>query len=511
MEIPTEHGAWGIVSALGNSAPAGPQLDFLLEHILDFLEEWLSASKAAICLKDASSDRLVVRACRGLPGDSRIDYSETSAQIFTSARTISMIDVTEQSMGHTGPKRQRASSEKLSFVGVPLVSRGTTMGVLWACFPYDGSSSLEPKARFVEKMGSLMSRLLAMNEKASRCPGHDGAGHSAAVVEVRERVESFLSLEDYPETSHVICNLRHAAQTREPVLIRGEQGVGKSLAARAIHELSEMSTGPFVRINCAGYGGAPLTTGLSAIEEGENAGFGSGKALLEMARGGTLLLAGIESLSRKEQDLFVRHLRRINWSDPKFTRLALHGVRLLVASRTDLGSAVESGSFSAELFRLLTPVIVSIPPLRERQEHLSHLIGFFVDRIYRESGVKLRFAPRSLRLLQRYSWPGNVRELENLMERMAFMGGPREIGVDHLAPYTSSSCLNVGSADNGSHDLLQSMEKRTVISALERNNWIQSRSAGELGITNRQMGYRIKKYGLEDLVKKNRLLYKSGE
>lgn len=511
MEIPTEDGAGGIVSALGNSAPTGPQLDFLLEPILDLLEEWLSASKVAICLKDGSSDHLVVRACRGLPGDSRIDYSETSAQIFTSARTISMIDGTEQPLCYTGPKSEKASSEKLSFVGVPLVSRGTTMGVLWACFPYDGSSSLEPKARFVEKMGSLMSRLLVMNEKASRCPDHDGSGHLAALVEVRERVESFLSMEDHLETSHIIRNLRRAAQTREPVLIHGEQGVGKSLAARAIHELSEMSTGPFVRINCAGYGGSPLTTELRAIEGRGNAGFGSGKAPLEMARGGTLLLAGIESLSRKEQDLFVRHLRGINWSDPKISELPLHGVRLLIASRIDLASAAESGSFSLELFRLLTPVIVPIRPLREREEHLSHLIDFFVDRIHRESGVKLRFAPRSLRLLHRYSWPGNVRELENLMERMAFTGGTREIRVDNLAPYTSSSCLNVGSADNGSLDLLQSMEKRSVISALERNNWIQSRSAGELGITGRQMGYRIKKYGLEDLVKKNRLLYKGGE
>lgn len=211
------------------------------------------------------------------------------------------------------------------------------------------------------------------------------------------------------------------------------------------------------------------------------------------------------------QSELLRILRQSRPDLPRIVELTRFGVRIIASSETSLSRAVQNGSFSAELFRALTTTVIEIPPLRERREDLSGLIGFFVEKASNKSSHSLKLTPRAMRLLHRHSWPGNVRELENLIERMAFTVSGREIDVDDLSPYTAASSSHFGRSENGGLDALQLLEKRSVVSALERHNWIQSRAARELGITMRQMGYRIQKYDLQNLVRENRGLRKKRE
>jgi Nif-specific regulatory protein len=165
------------------------------------------------------------------------------------------------------------------------------------------------------------------------------------------------------------------------------------------------------------------------------------------------------------------------------------------------------------LSRVLDCVPIAIPPLRERAGEIRKLTEYFVGWFCEQYGSRLQFTGRAMQALQEYSWPGNVRELENLVECLALTGENVEVGLPDLPPYLAAGSTALATLGNGCEDSLWAIERRSVISALERNYWIQSRAARELGITLRQMGYRVKKYGLEDLVKSNkrRLLTHSGK
>jgi len=302
--------------------------------------------------------------------------------------------------------------------------------------------------------------------------------------------------------------VREAAGAGVPVLIQGEAGTGKTLAAQAIHELSDGRERPFVRIDCRLH--EHKLREVLARRHGWQAGEPEPRVEpFDPSCCGSLFLSGIETLSMASQNELLRILKQSRPDLTGIAELTRCGVRVIAASETDLSRAVQSGSFSAELFQVLTTMVIEMPPLRDRREDLSGLIGFFAERASNKSNHPLKLTPRAMRLLHRHSWPGNVRELENLVERMAFTVGGREIDVDDLSPYTAAISSRFGRSENGGLDVLQLLEKRSVVSALERHNWVQSQAARELGITMRQMGYCIQKYGLQNLVRENRGLRKN--
>ncbi len=274
-----------------------------------------------------------------------------------------------------------------------------------------------------------------------------------------------------------------------------------------MHELSSRARFPFIKVNCAALPENLLESELFGYEKGAFTGAGEAKTgRVEEADGGTIFLDEIGELSMPLQAKLLRFLQDREFERLGGTKTRSVDVRIIAATNRDLSTAVEEGAFRQDLYYRLNVFPVRVPPLRERREDIIPLIKFFNEKVSREYSCELKFSSKALDSLEKYSWPGNVREMENLIERLAIIVDSGVIDIKHLSPYIFHTPKEWAENDLDALDSLKDMERRSVVAALERNNWIQSRAAKELGITLRQIGYRVKRFGLEDIIKQRKSL-----
>jgi two-component system response regulator AtoC len=286
--------------------------------------------------------------------------------------------------------------------------------------------------------------------------------------------------------------VRRAAPTPWTVLIRGETGTGKELVARLLHLLSPRRDHPFVAINCAAMPENLVESELFGHEKGAFTGAaGRRKGHFELAAGGTLLLDEIGELPIGTQAKLLRALQ-----EKRITRLGGEkeieiDIRLLAATNRDLGEMVAAGKFREDLFYRLKVIEIELPPLRERREDIPELIQAFLERHGLE-GVE--FARDAVSALARYHFPGNIRELEHIIQRTTAMARspliraadlPAEIRFPEKTPDTGSL-----------EERLLKVERRMLLEALEKNDWVQTRAAESLGISERVLRYKISKHGI---------------
>jgi Nif-specific regulatory protein len=298
--------------------------------------------------------------------------------------------------------------------------------------------------------------------------------------------------------------IEKVAPTRATVLLLGESGTGKTLIGRIIHDLSDRTGFPFIKVNCASIPENLLESELFGYEKGAFTGADSTKpGRFEDAHKGTIFLDEIGELPLGLQAKLLRVLQ-----DREFERLGSNktrrvDVRILAATNKDLGALAEAGAFRPDLYYRLNVFPLRVPPLRDRKEDIQSLLIHFLTKVSKEYSRTLSFSTQALSMLTRYDWPGNVREMENLVERLVILAEDEHIGTDLILPYLSGTVREPGpelTAELESGPSLENMEKTVVIEALRRAGGIQHRAARELGITPRQMGYRVKKFGLEAMV-----------
>ncbi|MGE4557325.1 MAG: sigma 54-interacting transcriptional regulator [Desulfovibrionaceae bacterium] len=305
--------------------------------------------------------------------------------------------------------------------------------------------------------------------------------------------------------SRIAQELRRQASTvapsTAPVLILGEHGVGKELLARIIHQISDRSHGPFVKATLEDLEEDHMLADIFGREGGSFPEPLGGAGFIEQAEGGVLYLEETHHLPSRLQARLLRLMQYGEFERLGSTTLRKADVRIIAGDSADLGELTTLGRFRPDLYYRLNVFPLEIPPLRLRMEDLEPLSAHFLHRAMRQYGRKLAFTPKALEVLRSHYWPGNVQELELLVDRLAILSdraslddrivrqalqlGEREVEAS-LPPESSPS--------------LKEMEKNEVVAALKRNQWIQHRAAKELHITARQMGYRIKKYGLGQLV-----------
>ncbi|MEF2070870.1 nif-specific transcriptional activator NifA [Consotaella aegiceratis] len=354
--------------------------------------------------------------------------------------------------------------------------------------------------------------------------------------------------------------IRKVAPTRATVLLRGESGTGKELFARAIHQLSDRADKPFIKLNCAALSETLLESELFGHEKGSFTGaMAQKKGRFELADGGTLFLDEIGEISASFQAKLLRALQEGEFERVGGTKTVKVDVRLIAATNRDLEAAVAAGQFRADLYFRICVVPIILPPLRDRRDDIPRLSEAFLGRFNQENGTRLRFSPRVLQLLQACSFPGNVRELENCVNRAAALtsgpvieeldmacqqdaclspqlwrlqsggeapvGGLAHGGRMHLPvfnspqptridpprpPVVSRPAIPVSIAppapaspdrDTGAHLNGSGRSQRDeLVEAMERSGWVQAKAARLLGMTPRQIGYALKKHGI-DVVK----------
>lgn len=291
------------------------------------------------------------------------------------------------------------------------------------------------------------------------------------------------------------------AASKASVLIQGESGTGKELLARLIHQLSPRANKSIVVVNCGVLHENLLESELFGHEKGAFTGASSRRiGRFEEADGGTLFLDEIGELSPTIQVKLLRFLQ-----EREFQRLGSNvnlqvDVRIISATNRDLEKQVKEGTFREDLFYRLKVVTMSLPPLRERKEDLSLLIDHFIDKFAVENGKNIQGITAQARdVLLKYDYPGNIRELVNIIERAVVIARNQYITTDDL-PFksvlpTDDSDKKVSGALRESVD---DLEKRLIIEAMEQTQDNQTKAADILGISERMLRYKLKKYALKN-------------
>jgi Nif-specific regulatory protein len=308
----------------------------------------------------------------------------------------------------------------------------------------------------------------------------------------------------------VLEQLQQAAQSRSTVLLRGESGTGKELGARALHKLSERHNQAFIQLNCAALPESLLESELFGHERGAFTGaIRTRRGRFEMADKGTLFLDEIGDLSFATQVKLLRVLQERTFERVGGSRPIEVDVRIIAATNVDLEESVRRGQFREDLYYRLHVVPIVLPPLRERQEDIPQLVGYFLQRFNSENRKSLKISSAAMDLIVSYEWPGNVRELENCVERMVVMArrdiiAPEDVPVPvHLTRPTMTSNSMLAFAPSTSPPAsslpgaVADIERQRLVEALQRSGGVQTRAASLLGITPRQLGYRLKKYQID--------------
>ncbi len=303
-----------------------------------------------------------------------------------------------------------------------------------------------------------------------------------------------------PAVRELLRRLERAARTDVTVLLSGENGTGKELAAHAVHRRSHRAGGPFVSQNCSALPETLLDSTLFGHVRGAFTGaVADRKGLFEAADGGTLFLDEVGEMSPALQAKLLRVLEDATLTPVGSTAARQVDVRLVAATNRDLPALVRQGAFREDLWHRLSVLTLRLPPLRERPEDVPLLAEHFRRALARRDGRDRPFAPGLLERLQAYRWPGNVRELRHEVERLwVFSGDAPQLEPEHLSPELARATAgSVGRGRRaGLHADVEALERERIVEALRRTRGNRTHAATLLGVSRRNLIRKIARFGL---------------
>jgi DNA-binding NtrC family response regulator len=296
----------------------------------------------------------------------------------------------------------------------------------------------------------------------------------------------------------VFQQIRQVADTDATVLIQGESGTGKELIARALHDLSDRSGGPFIPVNLGALPETLLESELFGHEKGAFTGAARQKpGCFEQARGGTLFLDEITEIPVKSQVDLLRVLET-----GQFTRVGGESVlssdaRIVSATNKDVQRLVDDGSFREDLYYRLNIVPIHVPALRERRDDIPLLAEHFLNHFcQRHKRPAKQLSDASMHILTAASWPGNVRQLRNVMERLVVTVSNDVVDEDDLPAELSRVCSSDSTAVRTLAEITEAAEKDAIQAALAAADYHREQTAKALGISVRTLHYKMSRYGL---------------
>jgi len=487
-------------------------LDFksVLNQVLDILAKELSMNRGTVTILDQKTGQLSIEAAHGLTKEeiSRGKYKigeGITGKVVEKGEPMIIPDIGKEPLFLNRTKaRGDVKRQNISFICVPIKLKGETLGVLSVDRLFkDSDISFEEDVRILSAAASLIGQNLKLHQMIEK--------EKEDLLEENRELQSELKgkykLDNIVGSSksmvEVYKSVQRVAPSRTTVMIRGESGTGKELIARAVHYNSPRSEKPFIKVSCAALPETLLESELFGHEKGSYTGASEMvKGRFELADGGTLFLDEIGDISPATQVKLLRVLQEKKFERVGGTKTLSVDVRIIAATNRNLEKAISEGKFREDLYYRLNVVPVFLPSLRDRKEDVPLLLNHFLEKYNEENKTHLKMAPDVVTRLMGYHWPGNVRELENTVERMAVMAKgnlltvedvPLPLGLPGQAqPPVAAEGMGFSQAVSGA--TLTEMEKMKVMEAMERCGGVQAKACKLLGITPRQLGYKLKKY-----------------
>jgi two-component system response regulator PilR (NtrC family) len=298
--------------------------------------------------------------------------------------------------------------------------------------------------------------------------------------------------------------IARVARSQAPVHVSGDSGTGKELVARLIHESGPRAHGPFVPVNCGAIPSELMESELFGHKKGSFTGAVADKeGLIRSAEGGTLFLDEVADLPLHMQVKLLRVIQEKSVRPVGETREVPVDVRILSATHRKLDELVKAGRFREDLYYRINVIELRVPALRERLDDVPQLVDMLLDRVSRQIGVPHpEISDEAMDRLLTYAYPGNVRELENILERAVTLCtgnrvAPEDIQLKQGAGTVELPEIGEDAAADGLEGQLEHIEREAIVKALEQTRYNKTKAAALLGMTFRQLRYRVKKLGIE--------------
>jgi len=419
------------------------------------------------------------------------------------------------------------STSVISYVAVPIIQKDGVVGVISANLTKNAPLDFDEIVRMLTILGSLSMGAVTVHRRFNK----EKESIQDLKTYYKDEMLSEYKFENIIGRSKNMQQIFSMIETVAPsdatILVRGETGTGKELIAAAVHNISPRKNGPFIKLNCAAISETLLESELFGHEKGA---FTDAKEMrkgrFELADGGTLFLDEIGDITPALQVKLLRILQEQEFERVGGTKTIKTNVRLVAATNRNLEEMVKKGEFREDLFYRLNVIPLNLPPLRERYEDIKLLIEHYLNKYMKLHHKKMSFSKLALETLLEYPWPGNIRELQNTMERIVLICPDGELEpemLNHVLPFNfqkmhmpsvekeipqpvykeeEGPAAPAGQASSDEHisltkTSLQDMEKDAIIKALIENRGIQTKAAKQLGMTARQIGYKIKKYEID--------------
>ncbi len=390
----------------------------------------------------------------------------------------------------------------VSFLCIPIELKGEILGVISADRIYaEEHGSVDDDLRVLKIVASLIAQFVKLWENYRKAEHERESLRS----QLKERYSLPNIIGESEKFQSVLKAVMKVASTDTTVLLLGESGTGKELIASTLHYQSHRAKGPFVAVNCAALPDNLLEVELFGVEKGAFTGATTSRTgRFELANSGTIFLDEIGEIPLGLQAKLLRVLQERTFERVGSSRSIKADVRVIAATNKNLQEEVRQGNFREDLYWRLNVVPIVLPPLRERRRDIPLLLDYYLNKFNKAYGKRVGITDEALSLLREYAWPGNVRELANTVERLVIMADKDTISPEDL-PFTLTSAPFETAARKEScsyeertlgHEV-RNLERERIIRALREHNHVQHRAARALGITPRQLGYRIKKYGIE--------------
>lgn len=493
------------LSKLAKAITEHLSIDELANHTLALLANDMDMRNATLTIRNRKTGEIFIEQAVGLSDEERERgrYAEgegITGRVVETGRPIIVPDVSQEPLflDRTGTHRGEGGAP-LAFICVPIVIEQSVVGTVSAACFHNPERDLEADRDVLSIIAAIIAQAVrlhqAQHEERVMLEDENRRLHN----QLRKRFRPSNIIGNAKTMRYVFALMEKVVTTNATVLLLGESGVGKGLVAHAIHYNSARSQGPFITFNCAALPADLVEAELFGHEKGAFTGAQSARVgKFEAAKGGTIFLDEIGEMSLSIQAKFLRILQ-----DKEFERLGGNvtlktDVRIIAATNKHLEDLIKESRFREDLYYRLNVFPITVPPLRERKTDIPLLVDYFVEEFCKENGKHvLRVSTPAIDMLMSYHWPGNVRELENAIERAVILSDDGVIHAYHLPPTLQTASSSHTHVKGSLQKILANVEYEIIVEALKESKGNVREAARELGLTERILGLRLKKYDID--------------
>ncbi|MFA6431374.1 MAG: sigma 54-interacting transcriptional regulator [Candidatus Margulisiibacteriota bacterium] len=487
---------------IGNALSSSLDIQKSLELILSVLSDTLGMQRGTITLVNPVSNELKIEVAQGLSeeekerGSYKIGEGITG-KVVESGEPMIVKDIEAEPLFLNKTKaRKDLQDRKFAFLCVPIKTGDKVIGALSVDHLFKGDIAYEDDIRLLTIIASMVGQAVKIREMAEK----DKQAIVSENIKLRQELKGKYKFDNIVYGSKVMETTLEAAMqvadSQATVLLQGESGTGKELVASIVHYMSPRAAQPFIKVACAALPENLLESELFGYERGAFTGANERKlGRFEMANNGTIFLDEIGDLPLSTQVKLLRVLQEKEFERLGGNKTNKIDVRVICATHRNLEEMIKNGKFREDLYYRINVFPITLPPLRERKEDIPLLADFFLQKFAKENKRKIKGINRmALELLMCYRWPGNVRELENVVERAVVLCQKEVITAHELPPnILKKETIDISLSGATLPEVIEAIEKQRIEDALEKHK-TQRNAAKVLGLTERMLGYKIKKY-----------------